>query len=597
MVERSLAMVIGIMGILKSGGAYLPIDPAHPRDRIKYILEDSNMGILLTASEFQVKVKAGVEENSGQPRQLPLQLIKIEPGLVSTFESLPSTSTLTSTCRVSSTNLAYVLYTSGSLGRPKGVLVGHRPVINVLYALNGHYPFEETCIYLLKTSYEFDVSAAELFGWFPGGGALAILKKQGEKDPGQIIEAIAKLGVTHINFVPSMFRAFVDSLSQDNIVKISRLKYIFLAGEALSGELVNRFAKRNPGICLENIYGPTEAAVYASKYSLSEWQGRDPVPIGKPLANVKLYIFDSYGHLQGMGIPGELGIAGAGLARGYLNKPELTARKFPPVTNRFDRSDMSYMSYITYKVYKTGDLARWLADGNIEYLGRIDHQVKIRGFRIEPGEIERQLLTRDEIKEAIVVSREAPSKDLQYLYAYFVSAVRLSGSDLREHLGRRLPGYMVPSYFVQLTEIPLNSNGKVDRKMLPTPAVFQRQLSVAYAPSVTHTEKLIAGIWKEVLNMERIGIDDNFFDIGGNSLNVLQVNNKLNDVFDNKLTVIEMFRYTTIRSLSQFLNRHEVNPRLERKKWAETVKRSKTDIEQAYQKRSRKKIKALEKYR
>ncbi len=589
MVERSAAMVIGILGILKSGGAYLPIDPAHPKDRIDYILSDSSVGLLLTTLKFQAKVKNKIEVEGDyrQPRQQRMQLIDIETALASALASLPSTST----CQVSTANRAYVLYTSGSSGRPKGVVVEHGSLMNVLTALNRYYPFDETCVYLMKTSYEFDVSAAELFGWFLGGGVLAILQKYGEKDPQQILAAAARYGITHINFVPSMFRAFIDLLNRENIIGISRLKYIFLAGEALPGELVHRFTRLNPGIRLENIYGPTEAAIYASKYSLLEWQGGDAVPIGKPLPNVKLYIFDCQGHWQGIGIPGELGIAGAGLARGYLNKPELTAQKFPPVSPRYYRSHLShmsnrsYLSYIPQKIYKTGDLARWLPDGNIEYLGRIDNQVKIRGFRIEPGEIERRLLTHQGISDAVVVSRQDQPGDQIYLCAYFVPRGGLSGDGLHEYLTGSLPGYMIPSYFVPLPKIPLTPSGKVDRKSLPAPGVFQRHSKAVYVPCASDTEKLIEGIWKNVLKLEKIGIDDNFFNIGGNSINVLQVNNRLNDVLSSRLTVIEMFRYTTIRSLAQFLSQQGIERDIDRKKWADTFKRSKIDIKQIYQKR------------
>ena len=288
-------------------------------------------------------------------------------------------------------SLAYLIYTSGSTGRPKGVMVDHVSIVNTLDALEQMYPFAPAEVYLMKTSYLFDVSVTELFGWFWGneGGRLALLEPGGEKEPGKILAALEMLRVTRINFVPSMFAALVDGLTPGNLEKLSGLKYIFLAGEVLLPGLVEKFRDSNRCIPLENLYGPTEAAIYASRYSLAEWRGSGHIPIGKPTRNVRLYILDHYHALQPVGIPGELVIGGPGLARGYLNNPELTAEKFLPGS---PRSKRSYRTYISEKLYSTGDRARWRLDGNIEFLGRIDHQVKIRGYRVEPGEVRDRLL-------------------------------------------------------------------------------------------------------------------------------------------------------------------------------------------------------------
>ncbi|NIM12784.1 MAG: amino acid adenylation domain-containing protein [Candidatus Aminicenantes bacterium] len=347
MTERSIEMVIGFFAVLKAGGAYLPIEPEYPQERVDYMLKDSNAALLLTEHELSDSFKGTAYR---------------APGI------LPATSNL-------HLSLAYILYTSGSTGMPRGVMIEHRSVVNILVELFNRYPLLETDTYLFKTPVVFDVSVSELFGWYPGGGRLAILENGAEKDPQKILDTIEAYRVTHINFVPSMFAAFLETLDRENIRKLTSLKYIFLAGEALPPEMVIRFRALNihSGIWLENIYGPTEAAIYASYYSLHQWKGIGSIPIGKPLANVRLYILNAYYLLQPIGAAGELCIGGRGVAVGYLNQPELTAEKFLSVSN------MSYRTYFSEKLYRTGDLARWQLDGIIEFLGRKDHQVKVRG--------------------------------------------------------------------------------------------------------------------------------------------------------------------------------------------------------------------------
>ncbi|NIM16113.1 MAG: AMP-binding protein, partial [Candidatus Aminicenantes bacterium] len=310
-VERSIEMIIGILGILEAGGAYLPILPDHPMERIKYMLADSHAKILLSEVSKVSELSGGTE------------IVKLNE-LSEEFPTHPTHLTH----HTHPTHLCYVIYTSGSTGNPKGVLIEHKSIINTLLAMQEKYPFSESDVSLLKTSYVFDVSVAELFGWFLGEGKLAILEKDGEKDPGKILETIERSGVTHINFVPSMFNVFVEWLDNDNSGKLAGLKYLFLAGEAIYPEYVNKFRQLGLACQLENIYGPTEASIYSSWYSLSDWNGTGCIPIGKPLFNVKLYIFARHEHLQPVGVPGELYISGVGLARGYMNNPELTAEKF-----------------------------------------------------------------------------------------------------------------------------------------------------------------------------------------------------------------------------------------------------------------------------
>jgi amino acid adenylation domain-containing protein len=572
MVERSIEMIIGILGILKAGGAYLPIDIGYPRERIDYMLKDSGVYILLTALEIAGFSSPQAFNNRLKGTSFNLHL---SPSPV--------------------TSLAYVIYTSGSTGKPKGVMVEHPSVVNLLWALQKEYPLRNPDAYLMKTSFLFDVSVTELFGWTIGGGRVVVLPEGGEKDPAKIFDIVEKTGVTHINFVPSMFNAFLEALSSLDIEKLSGLKYIFLAGEALLSQLVKKFRLLNIKIILENIYGPTETTVYASKYSLSDWEGSENIPIGKPISNTNLYILDKNNRLQPIGTAGELCIGGSGLSRGYLNKPELTKERFiekkvkveeeeepfGQIINAFGEGEAHKLHELTrmraissqkllrgspdasrggfleksppgrrrQKIYKTGDLAQWLPDGNIEFLGRIDYQVKIRGFRIELGEIESQLLKHDEIKEAVVVTKIDEKRDT-YLCAYIVSEIELSGAELRKFLSVKLPEYMIPSYFVLLEKIPLAPNGKIDRKALPEP-LFKVEENYA-APGDAVEEKLVE-IWREVLTPaghSQIGIDDNFFQLGGQSLKAIVMAAKIHKEFNVRLPLAEIFKTLTIRGLS-----------------------------------------------
>ena len=588
MVERSMEMIIGILGILKAGGAYMPIDPEFPQERISYMLKDSRASILLKSNTFEIK-----ESEIRNPkfdatlRSSPLRSTRTNPDdqnkistpIVLNFENLNFDIVSNFEFRASnliSSNLAYILYTSGSTGRPKGVVVEHGAVVNLLYALSERYPLGVTDAYLLKTSFIFDVSVTELFGCWLGGGRLVILEKGGEKVPQTIIDTIEKEKVTHINFVPSMFSLFLDSFKRNTIAALKSLKYIFAAGEALTPELVRTFNRLNTGIPLENLYGPTEAAVYASGYSLSQWKGTGNIPIGKPLQNMALYILDMSSHLQPVGVCGELCIAGAGVAMGYLNNPELTAERFLLIRDNIQEGTVGLAPLVGAahgKRYRTGDLCRWLPDGNIEFLGRTDEQVKVRGFRIELGEIENHLLSHEAVKETKVIAKEDENRE-KYLVAYVVlqsvssppPAEPFTVSVLREHLAARLPHYMNPSYFILLEKMPLTSSGKIDRKSLPEPGGSRPELAVSYLEPQTDLEIMIADIWKEVLKVDKIGIDDSFFELGGNSLDIIKVNNRIKQAFQVDMPVINMFRYSTLRLLAGYLKNDKTNESFTNKK-------------------------------
>ncbi len=550
MLEPCIEMIVGILAILKAGGAYVPIEPGYPAERIDYMLRDGSVKVLLTTRDLSEKDK--------KPEMWDGETIFLE--VVEKLRSfdieedfnivLPNFSK-----PLSSSSLAYVIYTSGSTGSPKGVMVEHRSAVNVLFSLQDAYPMSPGDRYLLKTSFIFDVSVTELFGWFFGGSRLVIMGEDERKEPQKIIDVIESAQITHINFVPSLFGAFLELLDFQNIHKLSTLKYIFLAGEALSPQLVKRFRSLRIKVMLENLYGPTEGTVYASGYSLSHWDGSGNVPIGRPLSNIKLYILDRGGHLQPIRISGELTISGNGVARGYLNNPELTDERF--LEDPFAEGN---------RLYRTGDLTHWLPDRNIAFWGRLDHQVKIRGFRVELGEIEYRLLECEGIKEAVVVLK-SDSKGDNYLCAYIVdvkysvgaqrvvpSSSRPIDQELREYLSRTLPDYMIPSFFVRLEKIPLTSSGKVDRKALPKPEIGTVDEHIAPRNEI---EERLVEMWAKVLGIKPdiIGIDSNFFHLGGHSLKATILAAQIEKKFNIKFPLSTIFQDSTIKSAANFIKK------------------------------------------
>ena len=516
MVERSLEMIIGIMAILKAGGAYLPIDSTFPVNRINYMLDDSNVNILLTQNKFKNNFKYNGEV-------LDLENECIYQGDSSNLQKISNAN-----------NLVYIIYTSGSTGKPKGVMVEHKGVVNTLLFLQREYPLKENDSYVLKTNYAFDVSVTELFGFIFGGSKLVILENGSEKDPVKIIEKIEEEKITHINFTPSMLKLFIDEVT--NKEKINSLKYIFSAGEDLKNKTAKEINSLFNNIKCENLYGPTEASIYATKYSVKEIKNEMRVPIGKPISNTKLLVIDRNYKLQPIGVAGELCIIGDGVARGYLNREDLTKEKF--VQNPYGEGSM----------YKTGDLARWLSDGNIEYLGRMDNQIKIRGYRVELGAIESQLLNYEDIKEAVVLAKGDSAN--KYLIEYVVSEKKLSITELKEHLSKSLPEYMIPPYFVQLDEMPLNKNGKVDRKALPE-FNGNKDIGEDYVEPKNDIELKLVNLWEELLKVDRIGTNDNFFDLGGHSLKAIELVSKIHRGFNVQLEIRKVFELKTIKNIAQ----------------------------------------------
>jgi tyrocidine synthetase-3 len=536
LAERSPEMVIAILGILKAGAAYLPLDPGYPPGRRQLMLADSGARVLLDDHSL------GQVTGSGGEHCAVTQPAQPDPP-----------------------NPAYVIYTSGSTGRPKGVLVAHRSVVNVLTALQAAYPLEAADVYLLKTAYVFDVSVAELFGWFFGSGRLSILPVGAEKAPAEIVETVKRQRVSHINFVPSMFRTFLEVLDHEVLRRLTSLKYIFLAGEALTPDLVEAFKACGTSIPLENLYGPSEATVYVSRYSLTHWPGAAPVPIGRPLSNTALYVITPHGRLSPPGTVGELCIAGVGLARGYLNNPELSADKFINLAAKA-REDTRSPNHeiLTPKsqiLYRTGDLARFLPDGNLEFLGRIDHQVKVRGFRIELAEIEAHLLRHRHIGAAVVVAREDKHQE-KYLTAYLVPQTnrtsRTSPAKLRQYLSRTLPDYMIPAHFIFLEQIPLTAAGKVDRQALPR---VDRETHEAITPPRDHLERTLLHLWSQTLHIEpgKLGIDSHFFRLGGHSLRAVRLIAAIHKNLDVKIPLAGIFKNPSIRQLARQIRRTQRN--------------------------------------
>jgi amino acid adenylation domain-containing protein len=534
MAERSLDMIVGIMAILKAGGAYLPIDPEYPEDRIKYIFEDSKADIILTQNKFMEKVLL-----DGQKIRLEDESAYADEG-----DNLEIINT--------SKDLAYVIYTSGSTGLPKGVMIEHHSVINRINWMQKSYPISEADIIMQKTTYTFDVSVWELFWWSFAGASVCLLPPKGERDPEVILNCIEKNKITTMHFVPSMFNGFMLYVYvKEEKNRLSGLRQIFCCGEALTKKQVEMFGSLTENIRLINLYGPTEATVDVSYYECLKEESSNSIPIGKPIDNISLYIIGSNNQLQPIGVAGELCISGVGLARGYLNKAELTKEKF--IENPFIKGE---------RMYKTGDLARWLTDGNIEYLGRIDHQVKIRGFRIELGEIEAVLKKHPAVKETVVVARNIKGDlNVSRLIAYLTLEGEEKPSDelLQGFLRSKLPDYMVPSYFITLENIPLTSNGKVNTKALPEPNNELLNIEEHYVAPSTSIEKTLAEIWTKVLNVNKIGIHDNFFNLGGDSiLSILVVSQAKEKGLS--LSVQQVFLHPTIAELAKELDLSKPEP-------------------------------------
>jgi amino acid adenylation domain-containing protein len=489
-MERSVDLVVGLLAILKAGAAFVPLDPEYPADRLVFMAEEAKVPVILTQEKFA----AGLLNCTAM-------LVKVEEE----WKKISQESTDNLNIVVASENLAYVIYTSGSTGRPKGAMNTHQSLRNRILWMqeNGHLSVDDRV--LQKTPYSFDVSVWEFFWPLMAGAALIVARPGGHRDPEYLGTLIRQKKVSILHFVPSMLAAFLDAGAARQCESV---RQVICSGEALSPELARRCMEEMTAE-LHNLYGPTEASIDVTSYHCTADDIKNGMPIGKPIANTEIHILDSFGHPVPVLVAGELYIGGVGLARGYVDRPDLTAERFVPdhVSGRSGT-----------RLYQTGDRARWRADGNVEYLGRLDNQVKIRGHRIELGEIE-EVLTQDRaVKQAVVVVRE-DQPGQKRLVAYVVleqGGGELDLSRMRDYLQTRLPEYMVPGALVVLENVPLTANGKLDRKALPRP-LSQRPQSSYVAPS-NDVELALCAVFEEIFKISRVSIHDNFFSLGGDSI-------------------------------------------------------------------------------
>jgi amino acid adenylation domain-containing protein len=518
-MDRSIDMVISLLAIIKSGGAYVPMDPEYPAQRLQHMVEDAELKLLLSQREQQDVVD-----------KLPVTAIMIED-IRTELNSLP---TKAPEVNIKPEDLAYVIFTSGSTGRPKGVMNEHRGIVNRLKWMQDECPLNSDDRVLQKTPFSFDVSVWEFFWPLITGAKLIIAKPGGHRDTIYLAEAIKTHQITTMHFVPSMLQLFLQDTASAGC---GSLKQVFCSGEALSYDLQRRFFMRLKNTGLHNLYGPTEAAIEVTYWNCERDTSSRTVPIGRPVANTKLYIVDANGNRAPLGVYGELWISGIQVARGYVRQPELTAERF--IADPFSADS---------RVYRTGDLVRFREDGAIEFLGRIDHQVKLRGFRIELGEIESVLIKHPHVEQAIAVLRETKQRG-QHLVAYITPAVgcEVDMAEIRECLKANLPDYMVPSAFMVLDAIPLTPNGKLDRKALPMP---EYAAETEYVAPRDDTEKQLVDIWQVVLQQEKVGIHDDFFVLGGHSLLAMQLVSRIRDQLGFDLPVRRLFECPTIAGLA-----------------------------------------------
>ncbi|MEQ8997812.1 MAG: amino acid adenylation domain-containing protein [Coleofasciculus sp. B1-GNL1-01] len=524
-LERTLDIIIAILGILKAGGAYLPLDTALPKEGLAFRLQDAQTPILLTQQSLVEKLP----ENSAKVVYLDTD-----------SDVIAQESSENPTSKVTGENLVYVLFTSGSTGKPKAVAIEHRQLLNYLYSIQGVLSLPAGSSFAHVSTFAADLGNTVIYPSLCSGGCLHVVSSERVADPQALADYFQRHPIDCLKITPSHLAVLLANSSSRSILPRQRL---VLGGEVASWDLIEQTQQHNPDCQIINHYGPTEATVGVTTFEVeSNSTGLESatVPIGRPIANTQIYLLDAEGQPVPIGVAGELHIGGAGLSRGYLNSPELTQEKFIP--NPFSNSKSE-------RLYKTGDLARYLSDGNIEFLDRIDHQVKIRGFRIELGEIEAVLNTHSQIQQAVVIATEDIAGNKR-LVAYIVTRDEsLTNNQLREFLFSKLPEYMVPSAFVTLDILPLTPNGKVDRKALPAPDEEISREREYVAPR-TPGEEIIANIFASVLGVQKVGIHDNFFELGGHSLLATQVISHLREAFQMELPLRSLFEKPTVALLS-----------------------------------------------
>jgi len=529
-MEPSLEMLIGLLSILKAGGAYVPLNPSYPKERLAFILEDTKATIIITQTQCVNKIPP-----------CSAHIISLDPDLSAIqseqYENLPKTAALH--------NLAYVIYTSGSTGQPKGVQVTHQNVISLFSATQAWFQFNEDDIWTLFHSFAFDFSVWEIWGALLHGGQLVIVPFWVSRSPDAFYKLLHQRKVTVLNQTPSAFYQLIQVDNTADSGQKLNLRWIILGGEKL--EIRNlktwflRNGDRNPQ--LVNMYGITETTVHVTfrPLTLKDLDSPSVSVIGRPIPGWQVYLLDQYQQPVPIGIQGEMYIGGVGVSRGYLNHPELTAERF--ISNPFNNLYGKYL-------YRSGDLARYLPNGEFEYLGRLDEQIKIRGFRIELGEIETILQQHSAVQNCVLVMREVADGD-KHLVAYVVPSVQtVSPNELREFLKAKLPDYMLPTAFIFMESLPLTPNGKLDRRVLPAPKWVTGKDTAIINPR-NPTEETLAEIWAEVFHLNEVSVQKNFFEMGGHSLIAAQLMSRVRKAFKIELSLRVLFDSPTIEGLAQ----------------------------------------------
>ena len=518
LVDRSVRMVVGILAILKSGGAYVPIDPKYPESVIRYMLDDAGVSAIVLDSDH-LRVVDGLSA--------PLFYLDLEMDDLATPDSDPELVNRPS-------DLAYIIYTSGSTGQRKGVAIEHRLILNTLHWRRESYEFDENEVAIQIPSYAFDSSVLDLFSMFMSGARLVILKDGYKTDVDYIRRLALQYNATHMLVTPTFYKMLLEGMEG-----VESFTKITVAGEAATEMLVRKHFAYLPNAKLVNEYGPTENSVCSTATELK--LDDEYISIGRPISNGKAYILNEDLEPVPLGAVGELCLGGRGVARGYVNKPELTEEKFIP--DPFSEEDGA-------RLYRTGDLARWRADGRLEYLGRLDNQVKVRGLRVELGEIESALNRHAKVEDSVVACITDGDGD-QRLVAYVIETEPTPPAELHTHLQSLVPEHMVPSGFVAIDELPIGSNGKVDRNALPDPDGLRKRNEGTYVAPRSPTEASLVGMWQAILKCESVGVMDDFFQLGGNSLQAAQLLLRIRRELGAELTLPEMFSNQTIDRLAK----------------------------------------------
>ncbi len=525
-LERSVNLLVALLGILKAGGAYLPLDPNHPRARLNGMVEDAAAPFIVTEARFVDRLSEG-------PRLAACvdldQLLSVH----SADDDLPNAAT--------PDHLAYVIFTSGSTGRPKGVMISHRSIGNHIHWMQSAFPWTTGDRVLQQTPMSFDASVWEFFAPLVAGATLVIGSPSGQFDPAECVTLIVRHGITVLQFVPSLLGLFLD---ERDVSSCRSLRRVVCGGAPLTTALRDRFFERFEKVVLVNGYGPTETCIDAVTWTCEREDRREVVPIGRPMANARVYVLGPQLELLPIGTAGELCIGGAGLARGYINRPELTAERFVPDP---------FAAGSGARIYRTGDRVRYRLDGTLEFLGRVDDQVNIRGIRVELQEVEAAIAAHPAIQQAAVVSRPGAAGDSRLVAYYVPRESPVSGADLRRFLRDRLPESMIPNGVMRLDALPLTPSGKIDRQSLPAWVPDRGGLATSESPRTT-LETLLARIWSEVLDVSPIGIHDDFFALGGHSLLATQVISRVNRELGRSVPVRQLFESATIEALAKAID-------------------------------------------